>query len=122
MLDIFKKKGIIPEYTADGMLYHLSKMESSFYGTFNGEKTTTLSFLIGKSSVSLKGYGLNGLYIDETYNILGPPEYDSSTGYTWYFVGSGNDCAFGYALSNLRGGKGIVIRPPDNPYTFYWYR
>jgi hypothetical protein len=122
VLSIFKKKGIQPVFTADGMLYYLSKMESSFYGTFNDEKSTNLSFLIGKSSVSLKGYGPNGVYMDETYNFLGPPEYDSTTGYTCQFVGENKICAFAYALSDLRGGNGIVIRPSDNPYTFYWYR
>jgi len=122
MLSIFKKKGILPIYTADGMLYHLSKMESSFYGTFNGEKPTNLSFLIGKESICLKGYGPNGVYIDETHRFFGTPEYDTATGYTWYFVGSGKEPAFAYALSDLRGGNGIVIRPTDNPYIFYWYR
>ena len=56
MLSIFKKKGILPVYTADGMLYYLSKMESSFYGAFNGEKSTNLSFLIMKIICLLKGY------------------------------------------------------------------
>lgn len=123
MLSIFKKKGIKPTYTPEGMLYHLSKMESSFFGRFNEEVDTNLSFLIGQSEVSLKGYAPNGKYVNETYYTIGSPEYDSSTGYTWNFVGVNGELHFAYSINDLRGGNGIVIKVPDSPPgSFFFYR
>ena len=122
-MDLFKKPGVTPVQTRNGLKYTFSKAGGIVGGVYQGEKKSALTVIISSDTISMKGYLPSGVSINEKFEIIGPAVPDPNNNRIWFPAGEGDAIALWYAIVELRGGFGFSIKPIDDiPGTYFTFR